>query len=276
MSGFKVFTVIAITGLISVGCVRESGKKNGRRFEKPEIPELLFAPEQRVNYLVCHYWDRFDFRDTAYIRLSGITEQAFVDFLVLLPRVSAETAHKGLSGMMARAETHEAMYSHFHTLAEKYLYDLNSPFYQEEYYMILLEHLIGSPKVTELDKVRPRYQLEMIRKNRPGMIAADFTYTTQQGKKMQLSETKGNYILLFFYNPDCQMCAETNEYIRQQGIGQKAEIVWVNPEKDKQIDEGRLYDLRAIPTLYLLDKDKKVLLKDAPVALIDEYLQRNT
>lgn len=34
-----------------------------------------------------------------------------------------------------------------------------------------------------------------------------------------------------------------------------------------------LYDLKAIPTLYLLDKDKKVLLKDATVAQIDQYLQ---
>lgn len=92
---------------------------------------------------------------------------------------------------------------------------------------------------------------------------------------MKLSETKGDYILLFFYNPDCHVCAETKEYIREQNIGQKAEIVWVDPEKEKQIDESRLYDLRVIPTLYLLDKNKNVLLKDASIATINEYLQRS-
>ena len=35
----------------------------------------------------------------------------------------------------------------------------------------------------------------------------------------------------------------------------------------------RMDNLKAIPTLYLLDKDKKVLLKDATVAQIDQYLQ---
>jgi len=41
------------------------------------------------------------------------------------------------------------------------------------------------------------------------------------------------------------------------------------------IDQKNLYDLKAIPTLYLLDKDKTVLLKDATAEEIEEYLQKN-
>ena len=49
---------------------------------------------------------------------------------------------------------------------------------------------------------------------------------------------------------------------------------WINGyDKKLVIKEKNLYDLKAIPTLYLLDKDKKVLLKDATVAQIDQYLQ---
>lgn len=33
-----------------------------------------------------------------------------------------------------------------------------------------------------------------------------------------------------------------------------------------------LYDLRAIPTLYLLDKNKTVLLKDATLQKVEQYL----
>jgi hypothetical protein len=36
--------------------------------------------------------------------------------------------------------------------------------------------------------------------------------------------------------------------------------------------DRELYDLKAMPTLYLLDKDKKVLLKDAPVEQVEQYL----
>ena len=45
-------------------------------------------------------------------------------------------------------------------------------------------------------------------------------------------------------------------------------------DKKLVIKEKNLYDLKAIPTLYLLDKDKKVLLKDATVAQIDQYLNK--
>ncbi len=39
---------------------------------------------------------------------------------------------------------------------------------------------------------------------------------------------------------------------------------WINGyDKELTVLERELYDLKAMPTLYLLDKDKKVLLKDA-------------
>lgn len=38
------------------------------------------------------------------------------------------------------------------------------------------------------------------------------------------------------------------------------------------ITKERLYDLRAIPTFYLLDREKRVLLKDAPFRVIETYL----
>mgnify|MGYP002527024690 FL=1 len=49
---------------------------------------------------------------------------------------------------------------------------------------------------------------------------------------------------------------------------------WINGYDKKQtIEQNNLYDLKAIPTLYLLDKDKTVLLKDVTTKEIEEYLQ---
>lgn len=50
---------------------------------------------------------------------------------------------------------------------------------------------------------------------------------------------------------------------------------WINGyDKKTVIKEKNLYDLKAIPTLYLLDKDKKVLLKDVMVGQIEEYFKK--
>ena len=48
---------------------------------------------------------------------------------------------------------------------------------------------------------------------------------------------------------------------------------WINGyDKKFAIKEQQLYDLKAIPTLYLLNKEKTVLLKDATAQAIEEYL----
>ena len=36
--------------------------------------------------------------------------------------------------------------------------------------------------------------------------------------------------------------------------------------------DDRLYDLKAIPTIYLLDSSKRVILKDVPVEVAEEWL----
>ena len=50
---------------------------------------------------------------------------------------------------------------------------------------------------------------------------------------------------------------------------------WINGyDKSLTIKTQNLYDLKAVPTLYLLDANKKVLLKDATVQAITQYLMK--
>ena len=50
---------------------------------------------------------------------------------------------------------------------------------------------------------------------------------------------------------------------------------WINcHNEDLKIRWENLYDVRAIPSLYLLDREKRVILKDAPVNILMEQLHR--
>lgn len=49
---------------------------------------------------------------------------------------------------------------------------------------------------------------------------------------------------------------------------------WINvydPTGTEQIEQK--YDIYAIPMIYLLDKDKKVIAKDVPIEQLEAYLQ---
>ena len=52
-------------------------------FNLPQIPVVLNTVEQRTDYMVKHYWDRFDFSDTTYINQAEVPEQAWVDYCAL-------------------------------------------------------------------------------------------------------------------------------------------------------------------------------------------------
>ena len=52
---------------------------------------------------------------------------------------------------------------------------------------------------------------------------------------------------------------------------------WINSyDKELTVLTEECYDLKAMPTLYLLDKDKKVLLKDAAVRDIEDYFENKS
>lgn len=268
----KLFTVIILC-LCAYSCSSQTNKKplEKQPFKLPEIPSLLRTNQQRFDFVVSNYWQNFDFADTSLINRADYTEQAFVDFINILPNVQLPIKKEGIITMLDKASVDSAMYLHFMGLSDKYLYDPGSPFRDEESYIIVLNSIINCSKLDEILKIRPRYQLELALKNRIGQQAADFKYTTENGIKANLYSIENDRILLFFFRPDCPACKEVKRYVEQKGINKLVEIVWVNPDIDTHIET--IYDLRASPTLYLLNRDKKVLLKDAPIEQIENYLQ---
>ena len=66
--------------------------EQGRLFPFPSVPSTLRTPEDRLQYLGIHYWDRFDFRSQSLLADKDVTEQGFVNFLDLLSRMDCLTA----------------------------------------------------------------------------------------------------------------------------------------------------------------------------------------
>ena len=69
-----------------------SQEQNGKQdtvkvFNLPDIPVVLNTVSQRADYMVKHYWDRFDFTDTTYVSQIDVAEQAWVDYCDLLEHV---------------------------------------------------------------------------------------------------------------------------------------------------------------------------------------------
>lgn len=177
-------------------------------------------------------------------------------------------------------------------LMKRYLYDANSPVRNEDIYGALAQLLADSPYIAE--ELRPSYGSEagLCALNRIGTKATDFRFIDRTAREYTLYGIKAPWTLLFFSNPGCHNCAEViaglnaSQKIRNMVDGGLLAIVNVYIDEDMEawrehlddypaswhngfdsghlIRDGLLYNVRAIPSLYVLDADKTVVMKDAP------------
>lgn len=106
-------------------------------FRLPDVPATLREPADRADYLAVHYWDHFDFADTVLIGRPEISEQAFVDFLSVLPYT--RNAAAAVDTLYTRASAENTALYYFIELGDKYLYEPNSPMHDEELYILVLQ-----------------------------------------------------------------------------------------------------------------------------------------
>ncbi len=238
---------------------------------------------------ICQFWDNFDFDNEQMYEKNG--EQAIADFIGLFPSSSDAEIEKSVFNMLSKSQSNPRAFSFFQKLFRKYLYDPNSPLRSDLYYEPVLKYLISSDQVSVDEKSEYRQVLKTVQKNKEGTLATTFSVTLQSGKVLKLRDIESPYLLLMFYEPDCNSCKATiarmkeipelnrlidnkkllkvlavyavgNEEIWRDYFPQMP-ANWLNGiDKNQHILSHNLYDLKAAPTMYLLDQDQRVLLKD--------------
>jgi len=231
-----------------------------------------------------------------------MVEQYISEYIAQAIELPLEEGRQKMAELFEDIESEEASDSTKHAylrlteLVCKYLYDPNSPLRDEDVYLPFVERLAAS-KYTS-DDIRPAYvyEAQMCALNPRGSKAADFTFRTVKGRNLRLYDIKADYTILFFSNPGCEACREIVETINSAPFADlmqkdgKLAIVNVYIDEDIQawkeyvdfypkswyngydpkliIRDNTLYNVRAIPSVYLLDSDKKVMLKDADIVKV--------
>lgn len=244
---------------------------------------------KQYEHYVAHFWDdfRFDIGDDVDRYSAEEVYSAFAKYVVTIPAPKADSL---LRTLIHRAEASRPVLDFFAEMTGEILYDPNSPLRNDEYYIPILEELAKSPLYDEYDRQIPQHTLHIVKQNRLGEVANDFRYTLPNGTQHSLHALDADYTILLFNNPGCEMCKEVIQEIehskRLSDLSSKHRIVtlaiypdedieawrqylpqmpkgWIcGYDKEQRLTTERLYDLKAIPSLYLLDKSKHVLVKD--------------
>lgn len=252
----------------------------------PAVPDSIAEPEERAAWAALHWWDDLDFSDHRRSLDTAFMEQNFSNFISVATYADSIGRVQGVERLMKRAEADSAAWRFVVDVAEKYLYDPNSPFRSDELYAPFLRAQLASPLADEARRVRDAHRLKMAMKNRVGTRATNFRFVTADGRDMSLSDVRSEKeILLIFYNPDCESCGEVVERFGKLPMTEWFTVLAIDAESDRgrweatkmDMPEGwtvgyalspildeDMYDLKASPTIYVLDSTGVVIAKDIP------------
>ena len=230
-------------------------------FPYPDIPDEVEASEARLAYMLNHFWQHYVFADTTATHRQ-VGEQGMVDFLNLLQHADSLTAAKSAAAWADSLAANTSATPFFIDLMERYLADPESPVHNDLVYAHLLRALPQTPQRIWL--------LQQVEKNQVGSRAADIIVTLNDGHRRPLRKVEAALTLIVFFDPDCERCHALDVLLSQEPrIQQNPRLTVVRVKADDLHGE---YYIPHTPSLYLLDQEKRVLLKDATLADVLRHL----
>ena len=274
-------------------------------------PVTLEDSVNNYNYYKQHYWDGITFMDDRIIRtpffLSKL-EKYFREVLSPAP----DSIIQESDYLLLRARTAPEMYKFLlNWLTDEYIYPKYMG--QDAVFVHLFEkyHSKGvSSWLNEKQMTVISNRAYMLMSNLIGQQAANLEMVDSSGKPMPLYDVTAPYTIVCFWDPTCGHCREEvpqmdsmyhakwqKEGVKIYGVlsdtkeqGKWKEFMikynlqsWINvyqTDEQKKIEEDakrpsykQLYDVTQTPTLYLLDKDKRIIAKKLTWQQMDDLLQ---
>lgn len=280
--------------ILGIYCVLPTAAQQSS-FRLPKIPLTLCSSQEKAEYLGEHFWDCCDLSDSTLF----MNPRLMLDYIYVLYRIPFPNAERGIVHLLNKAVKYPTSFEWIVFLFDRYLYDPFSPIHNENLYIPVLQYIVSSQTFDDLYKSRYKYQLEMALKNREGSMAVNFDYVLADGKQCSMYDLKADYILIYFNNPDCSECLDVKKKMTDSNIlnllikkglmtvlaiypGEDIVLWkcveypfdWLNGyDKGGKLYARKLYSMKRMPSIYLLDKNKTVLLKEQDWDIVERFLK---
>lgn len=255
---YLFFTLLTLTATAQVS----------RPWSPTDLPDSVTTSEARMRFIAEYYWDKTDFSDSERLVADSSCEQAFVDFVNLVPMLSPEIQQVAFERLLTKIKGRTLLTSHFRALAEKYLFAPFSPFVNEDVYLVFLRTLDTTGQATTWDKEEiDRLELQAI-----GQPLLDTLITTSKGEGTTLRQAIGQGdAVLFLFDPECETCHEVqkslealskginvvalytgeNQAAYQEAVGQMPST-WTIATPTTPLSPEHLYNTQTRPALYIV------------------------
>ncbi len=284
-----ICTILALTACGNGGKKATEAKPKSYKFVYVQ-PPMQSSDRDKFLFMREHFWDKFDFADSLYTTKAD-TLDILKAYMTYVSNFVGAVDQEPIRMLMRKASASKPMFQYFVSLSERLFHDPNSPMRSDELYIAVLEAQLASPYLDKYEKMAPEYDLRIASQNRINHKANNFRYTLRSGATRELYKLNADFTIIYINNPGCPMCRDITTALKESELISALikqgtlKILAIYP--DEQLDEWhkhmkdfpaswinsydhgchisreQLYDLRAIPALYLVDRDKRVIIKDS-------------
>ena len=258
-----------------------------------------------------HYWDGVNFMDGRLVR-TPVFEKKLTTYLTNYIRPEADSIINEFNWMMALGRNDQEMFRYLvGYFVDNYFSPKIMG--QDKVFLNVYQKYFATKQVDWLTDKQIK-QIEdramMLMANQLGEPAADMKLVDTAGKMKSLYQQPAAYTVVVFWDPNCGHCktelpkmdsiykaswmkddikmyavmtaessiADWKPFIDKNAVGwvhvhQTAEMK-AEEEKNKQANYHQLYDVRTTPTIFLLDKDKRIIAKNLSLEDLDKVLQQ--
>lgn len=260
-------------------------------FEYPVAPEELENLSDRCNYLMANFWSPMNFATTGTVDQNALND-AFRVYVSAMPYSSRSEVMKSVNALIKQLKGNPVLTIQFAKAAEESLYGVRAGLWSDEVYIPFLKAVTSEKGVSEIRKERYAEQLRKLQTTAPGKKAPGFRYRNSSGRYADF-KPEAQYTLIEFGDPDCDDCRFSRMKLEMapdvadmiEDISLQIFFIMpdVAPDEEAEALESLksypsswisaigygvddLYDLRTVPSFYLLGSKGEIIVKNRDVS----------
>lgn len=276
--------------------------------ETPSIPEFNI-PAGAANpdsirwvmgytYQKNHYWDNINLSDEGILR-TPIFESRLKGFFTNILIQTPDSLNMEVDRFIAKTEGNKNTYQYVVSYLLNHFNQSNIMSHDAVFVHIAENYYINkkAPWANEELMTKLKERVNRLRPNLVGKIAPNLVLESDNGEYIALNQIKAKYTIVYFWEPDCSHCQKEtpilyNFYnkVRDKGIQVYAIYTqykkeewqkslaekgydWINVwDANYNSNFRALYDITSTPTVFLLDKDKKIIAKKISVETLEQIV----
>jgi len=272
----------------------------------PQLPEFEGddVDMQRYLYYKKHYFDNIDLKDEGLWR-TGVLYQKVDYYLKSLTPQMPDSINVALDYLLSGAEGS----NNFKIFLIQYLneYASSKVVGMDAIYVHLVEQYYATGKAdwtSEEQRVKIVARAKALKPILIGKTAPELKLKTKENQVLSLHDFDTKYTVMFFWDPDCGHCKKSmpavisfHEKYQSKGVeilgictkvGEGEEMKkcwdtidekemgrWINvSDQYLQSNYKKLYDITSTPRIFILDENKKIVMKGIGAEQLDEVMDQ--